>query len=558
MFVHSGAGLHGHEYSNHQPSPRPPARRLPFLRSALRPLSEIDSKSYQSSTLEAPTSPPLTSKSRPISLDGPPRRPSLATRHFSSDVTIPKDLTVRFREPQTDTIPPPLLSEDEESLVGSELSDHTDASTNLKRRKRVPRKSIRFALAHPAPQLRTKQRKLVQIRPRILLQLQCLGEKRAVPAFDVIPSSIVAGTLIIPKLAKRFPRMFHAKPYLGQNDLLLVRNEDYGEQLADSCRLSDGADDSMDQKDVLAVVSTTSQRGDDCVEIVLQNGSAWLTSPMPTGSYEFTHTDENGNTVTARWVRRTQTSPRDSWSNHGAASPPPPEHKWIFSVIDPSTRRHPIQGVLTSTTLEIYETYNTMSTSSGRYPPIRSHPVDVSGTAKEPLASLATEERTTLAVTEEYKQLMLATAIWISLRQTGWPATSTPKLFRTVSQCRGMNSPTSERSESFSGWSIASPKAAVATQPASLPPQYLPKCASTTLPVAPPPVPEGVPHKATSSGAEFMRRRRTMSSEDKPIEKPKKEKKKGQKSDEETHTCRLMVRQLTQRLFHQTSSRRPS
>lgn len=35
-----------------------------------------------------------------------------------------------------------------------------------------PRKSTQYALALPAPQLRTKQRRLVQIRPCLLLQLQ--------------------------------------------------------------------------------------------------------------------------------------------------------------------------------------------------------------------------------------------------------------------------------------------------------------------------------------------------------------------------------------------------
>ncbi|RFU81561.1 hypothetical protein TARUN_655 [Trichoderma arundinaceum] len=557
MIVHSGASLHGHEFSNQQ-TDQPPARRFPFL-SALRPLSDIEPISRHSSPAPDPID---TLPARPVSVTEPvqnPRSSLAARRRTTSDIVH----TVRFREPHSDVVVQSNTpSEDEESLIGSEVSDQTDASIRLKRRKRGPRKAARFALAFPAPQLRTKQRAFFQIRPRVLLQLQELGEKRAIPAFDVVPSSLIAGTLIIPALAKSFPRMFYAKPHLGQNDLLLVRSEDYGPPHNHHHHLphhhhhnTDNNSSSLDHKDVLAVVSTSSD--DDCVDIVFQDGSTWVSSRMANGSYEFNHTNDQGETLKARWVKRSLISPRASWGSANTASttpssptsPSPPDSRWTFSVIDPSTRRHPIQGILNSTSLEIFDTYNTMSTSSGIYPPTRPFGSDMSGISEEDATSI-TDERTTMEVTEYNKTLMLATAIWISLRQRGWPASATPKISRVVSQCVS--------SGRFQGTAVDTGNSGMANAQSSLtnagisPPDAL---AATQQPAS------GRLRRAVSSGSEFMRKRReaAASAASSIAEREADEKHEAQlKVEEETATCRFRVRRLAQRIFHHSGNQRVS
>lgn len=552
MIVHSAAGLHGHEFSNQQSEQQAPARRFPFL-SALRPLSDIEPISRHSSPAPEPAD---ARPARPLSVTEPTANPrsSLASRRrTTSDIAH----TVRFREPHSDAVVPSNVpSEDEESLVGSEVSDQTDASIRLKRRKRGPRKSSRFALAFPAPQLRTKQRAFLQIRPRVLLQLQELGEKRAIPAFDVVPSSLIAGTLIIPALTKSFPRMFLAKPHLGPNDLLLVRSEDYGPPHNHHHHLhhhhthtETKSSDSLDHKDVLAVVSTTSD--DDYVEIVFQDGSTWVTSRMANGSYEFNHINDQGENVKARWVKRSLISPRASWGSANTASttpsspttPPTPDSRWTFSIIDPSTRRHPIQGILNSTSLEIFDTYNTMSTSSGIYPPTRPFGPDMSGISEEDATSI-TDERATMEVTEYNKTLMLATAIWISLRQRGWPASATPKIPRVVSQCvRSQGAPVENGSLATAA---QNPSAAAGVSPQDA-------LAAARNPNA------GRLRRAVSSGSEFMRRRReaaAASAASSLAEREADEKHQDAlKVDEETVTCRLRVRRLAQRIFHSGNQR---
>lgn len=435
MFLHAGASLHGHEYSTNRPSTQAGQGPLPFLRSALRRQSDGDRTARPMSAVIA--SPPLPSPSpqpRPVSYHEkvPPVTTVTPIRRTSrprpvSEYMPRRDLSVRFRDPETDDELPPseVQSEDEGSAACSDISDLSDSSTTprRRRRKRTFRKSTQFHLAHPAPRPGARQRRLVQ-RPRLLLQLQELGEKRPIPAFDVVPSSLITGSQIVPRMAKRCPHLFRAKPTLGANDLLIVRSEDYDTPASPG---SLDAEDSLDQRDVVAVISPLPQMGDESAEIVMEDGSTWESSLMPNGSYEFIGVDERGRISTARWVKKTSMPTSPMPSSYGEPTPPssplPAEVKWTFSMIHPDTRRHPIMGSLMSSTLDVFDTYNTMSTSSGRYPPTRSTPIDPK-LASDWIVSNPPEiqSRLTKMVPNDIKLLMVATASWVNLRQSGWSA----------------------------------------------------------------------------------------------------------------------------------------
>ncbi|KAJ4165396.1 hypothetical protein LMH87_007030 [Akanthomyces muscarius] len=432
MFLHSGAGLHGHEYTTQRRSSEIVHRKQILLRSSMRqPLTE---ETRRFSTPFASTEPrddqeqARPSSNRPTSLPIQARSVSESARH--------RDHSVRFRDqPHITHFSTPVHSEDEESIAESQLTVDSDVSSRRRRKQRLPRKSTTFALAHPAPGVRTKQRRLVQFRPKVLLQLQELGEKRAVPAFDIVPSSQIAGSFIIPVLAKRFPRMFRAKPNLGQNDLLLMRSENYN--ISTPAVPGNDTNEAMGERDVLAVVSVNTHEGTDRAELTFRDGSTWFIEAIANGSYEMKRVDGSSAPMKGRWVRRL-TSLRTNSMESGIAAPAQPmQDKWTFSILDPAARRHPIMGVLTSTSLEIYDNYNTMSTSSSRYPPTKSF---VSGNGlpheeyQSPAASVIAEERKTVAVTEYNKMLMMVSATWISLRQAGWPATANPKMARSMSQ----------------------------------------------------------------------------------------------------------------------------
>ncbi|TVY73071.1 hypothetical protein Focb16_v012240 [Fusarium oxysporum f. sp. cubense] len=456
MFLHAGASLHGHEYSTNRPT-QAPQGALPFLRSALRRRSDAD-KTTRPLSADVTSLPQL----RPMSYHEklPPATTVTPVRRTSrprpkSEYMPRRDLSVRFREPETDDDLPPseVQSEDEGSAACSDISELSDSSTapRRRRRKRTFRKSTQFLLAHPAPRPGARQRRLVHLRPRLLLQLQEVGEKRPIPAFDVVPSSLITGSQIVPRMAKRCPHLFRTKPALGMNDLLIVRSEDYDTPASPG---SLDTEDSLDQRDVVAVISPLPQMGDESAEIVMEDGSTWESSLMANGSYEFIGVDERGRISTARWVKKTSTPTSPMPKNTGEQTPPPSplpaEVKWTFSMIHPDTRRHPIMGSLMSNTLDVFDTYNTMSTSSGRYPPTRNTPLD-SKLASDWIVSNPPEiqSRLTKVVPEDIKLLMVATASWVNLRQSGLPASGICRTPSTLQKRTLSNGGGPQRAQTF-------------------------------------------------------------------------------------------------------------
>lgn len=375
MWLHAGAGLHGHEYS---PSPsNSTSRRTPLVRSAFSAPASRISTGHDSSK---------TTYIRPA-------------RRISSESSKVHE-RVSFREPDVDT-----MSEDGGSYANSIGSEATTEGT--KRKRRSIRTSTSYHLAHPAPTLTQKQ-KLLKIRPKVLLQFQRVSPtSRPMPILDVLPSSVVA-----PRLAQRFPRMFKGKAELGINDVMVVKSEDYNDlDREDNEDKID--DDTMDNREVLAVVcQLRGMRGS--TEICFSDGSKWFAVPLPKG-FEFVSTDpDNGEKTTARWVPKAR-SKRDS-----ATSPTIPacDQKYHFSILDPNSRRHPILASVTQTSLDIPDCYTSVSSSSGRCPPtspIRTPLPD----SQHQIDETEPRERTTHLVDESLRTLIQVTAVWVALRN-GW------------------------------------------------------------------------------------------------------------------------------------------
>ncbi|KAI2470232.1 hypothetical protein F4781DRAFT_421483 [Annulohypoxylon bovei var. microspora] len=415
MFLHSGASLHGHEYSS-RPAPQPGHRRNPLLRSAFAtPINRTSS--YRTST--------ETSPSEPNSSDI--RRPRPVSEH------IPKasQPVVRFQEPKCDPTPPAkpeAMSEDECSIASD--SDASRISSSPRRtRRRVPRKSTTFLFAHPPPKLRNKQL-LIHIRPKLLLQIQQLSaNRRPRPIVDVYPSSAVARSLIAP-LLKRFPMIARIKRELNVQDVMLVKSEDYAQASGSE---SEGDEDDIKSRELLAILSPL--RTEDKAEIVLADGTVWVATPRLNGtsscSYEFVSVDSNGNTITARWVRKQVTTKSQPTTPTTGSTPPPPavDYKFTFSIIDPNCRRHPIMATLTNSSLDILDTFTTVSQSASRYPPTSPLLATPTSTSEEnPF------ERTTQRVEDWQKNFITISAIWVMLRH-GCPPNYKSVDFNTLSAC---------------------------------------------------------------------------------------------------------------------------
>jgi len=558
MFLHSGASLHGHEYSTRPVLQQAPGQRhtLPFLRSALRPLSDAESNAKVTNSAHAtpvPTpSPRPALSSRPVSFVETPARSTPSPEPWTGNLRRPRPTSecfssprrehvVRFVEPDTETMEEPAVvakhvmssptatvvhspiergctpSEDEGAYSEASDTNQSITSSGRRRKRRTPRSGSKYILAQPPPRVVKRHRRFIQVRPKLVLQLQQLTETRPKPAYDVLPSAVLLGSVIAaPRLARRFPRLFFRnRGQLGANDLILAKSEDYDDPNDDD---PNHAEDSLGQRELVAVISPRILHGDDRTDIVLHDGTIWTAAPMPNGSYEFTHEDSEGKTIsTARWVKRRLPLEEEE------------DYKFTFSILDPSSRRHPIMATLTPTTLEILDHYTTVSPlSSGKYPPSRSFSYDVHGVAPSPEPHRS--ERTTMPVSDATKTLITVSSVWISLQLlNAAPAARKPSCATTTSpQPHSRSFSVQERRISFHSVvgaaaeslkpTTAAAVAAATVQQAPTPsgtpaPLPYPNSRHATEPITPVGTPKPAVRRASSTGAAFMQRRRTAALE---------------------------------------------
>ncbi|RYP90484.1 hypothetical protein DL770_003395 [Monosporascus sp. CRB-9-2] len=365
MFLHSGASLHGHEYSNQSPNAAIQAPSFPFRSVFSAPTSPItkshasigatvpftgvllvQSPSQSPSQSQPPPAEPLHAVRRTTPPSTPPpttvrrwprRLSDSATDGPSYDPMSPRtpEPSVRVREPEHDYFPgaprrAATTSWNERTIVGNPDSNASRTASSVHRtsgRRRPARKSTTYLLAQPPPM---KQRKLHHTRPQLYLQMQQLSSKgRPSPVIDVYPSSAFPKTRVAP-LLKRYPRISRVKPELGSRDIMLLS---YGSNEQSSDSKSDSDDKTLESRDLIAILSPT-RTTEEKAEIVLADGIVWTTTSRPNGSYDFV-----SETAKARWVHRTT------------------DDSYTFSIINPNSRKHPIMAILSRASLGVLDCY---------------------------------------------------------------------------------------------------------------------------------------------------------------------------------------------------------
>ncbi|KAK1775090.1 hypothetical protein QBC45DRAFT_14998 [Copromyces sp. CBS 386.78] len=554
MFLHSGASMHGHEYSTRPSSPQSLHKlRPPLLFSALSP----------------PNSRATTTT------DTVPRKPVLRQRPASE--YIPRNRTpeplVRFLEPDVVEPQTPAMQHDDHHHVSdSEVSEvavsvdgHSDSGRRPRRRRTTSRKSTTYYLGYPTPKKLSNLKVMHTVLPRLLLQLKAVSpDGHARPMLEVFPSSRIAGLVITPRLAKRFPGIFGVKRQLGYDDLVLMKRDD--DELDREGSESGDSEDAFEKSKLMAVYSPVKHSEE--TEIVLGDGSIWTAKALPNGCYDFVHVDECGHVTTARWARRSAgkaplTSPADT------LAPPPEYPRFTFSIINPLSRRHPVMATLTHCSLDVQDTYTTVSSSYGLFPP---RPLGRSASVNTPSRSASSSwsppnsspedseadsgigitqrepesERTVRVIDEATKSLISITALWVVLR-SGWSPNYVPSTHNHTSTYSDEKSPTSpttgiEKSRRRHTWSRPIASDSLCSSKASTPPvsqqpsdTETPKIQQPTTPAqsakpkrhsmpsqpvdkviserctSPAPSASNVrlsgPRRATSTGANFMRHR---------------------------------------------------
>ncbi|RKF62615.1 hypothetical protein GcM3_146006 [Golovinomyces cichoracearum] len=387
MLLNYGAGLHGHEFSGPSLSYKDnhTSRTSPSTRSSLTSSNSITHKN------------------------------TLSQYHESSGLKSSRPLSgqsVRFQEPTNDS-DSDMASEGDGSLVGSDC-DKSRRDQTLKRLK-DPRKSSVFHLAHPAPTM-TQTQKLLKIHPKILLQLQLLSsQSRPKPSIDVLPSSV-----LIPRITRKFARLLRGKGELGSNDVIVVRSEDYDNNTDYSAEDSDTDEEGLANRDLIAVICQMPRiKGTSLgvAEIVFSDGSTCIATPLPGGRYEIRFREEEGYEITAHWWIKRYPKAEDVKSLGYADVNS--DLKYAFSVIDPNFKRHPIMATITHKNLEILDSYTTLSSSCGRYPPTSSFR-DCSKDSGD-MEDIVVPDRTTHNIDKKMQTLIQVTGIWVSLRQNWSP-----------------------------------------------------------------------------------------------------------------------------------------
>lgn len=299
----------------------------------------------------------------------------------------------------------PTSSSEEDQLSTAGPSPVRHQFGHQKYTKQPSRPKTVYQLAHPATNARHKRLKL---RPKLLLQLQQVSAtSRPLPIFDVLPS-----TLFTSRLARKVPAILRGKRGLGPNDLIVTTSDLYERSVSDGPDKSLSSDEEGDHREVIATICQLLKEdalSKGKAEICLNSGAVFEATPLPNGSYEFVSNTDRGLMI-LRWVRR---GPRKRRLSAPPGSVQPEENRrFTFSVIDPTTRRHPVIASMARNHLEVYDRYSLPSTA----PSSPTSGMSVISDASEMDAPL---DQQVMETDEKLRLLIIITGIWVAFRE-GW------------------------------------------------------------------------------------------------------------------------------------------
>ena len=297
---------------------------------------------------------------------------------------------------------PSIVYDDTES-GSSEDGSMTSAAASSSKKRSKPR--TLYSICYPPPKSGGRQKK-----HRPLLQLHKVTQSsRPRPTFEIIPSSRLSSSL-----CHDFTKAFCEKKSLSSEDMAIVKAGEYLESTSEGeCEEESGH--------VLAVVCKPRKQDKPANtngKLLLHDGTEWKVSSLSNGGYEFVGTD-HGVPTRIRWFpkrpqgRRTdsateyhKSSDAESLklpdalddSSHATAPAQKSSKSFNCSLISPNTRRHPIVARLSSSMIDIPDSYNIPTPSD----PDQEDP-----------------ERKPKPVTPALRTLVTVTALYISLHE-GW------------------------------------------------------------------------------------------------------------------------------------------
>ncbi|PGH07267.1 hypothetical protein AJ80_08027 [Polytolypa hystricis UAMH7299] len=370
---------------------------------------------------------PSNSPPRPSSLAGSPSRiinlalmPISKPRHVPLPIPEASKLTFSniSNTPSASSTPRSSFEVEEPEYIVSSSPLHTKDSNggiSPPGLRKVARSRTSFLLALPPPA--TRHKRLIA-RPRLLLQLQQVSQtSRPIPAVDVLPS-----TFFGPRLPYKLPAVFR-KDRLGPNDLVVIPSDSFDPSncAGEDDRSVSSTDDPSGHREAVATICQLQKEdsGTDIAAICLEQGSSWKGSKLPTGSYELVSTSPEGLQQRVRWVLRGRGDRRRVSGQGTSTDVQSTENKrFTFSIINPSTRRHPVIGWMSRSSIEMLDQYPSPSEPSHTRDPKSS-----SGASVAPSEGTSNGPRSTksklMEVDDHLRALIVVSGIWVAFRE-GW------------------------------------------------------------------------------------------------------------------------------------------
>lgn len=321
---------------------------------------------------------------------------------------------------------------------------------NRKNKAIRPRTTYSLAYPHPTPWQK------LHIKPRKYLQLQQWTgiSSRPLPAYDVLPASCFSATSR--KVNAKFRRMSKWRNCFGPDEMFVTRAGEYSSAAtaianADSASISSEESVSSITQDpgsaIAAICAVNARRRKDgaIVDLALDDETVWEATLLANnGGYEFAWTDDHGLRKTVRWVARSSKSrpPRqqraESWAGDASKGIKGPDSvaerenagkRFTFSTIDPQSRRHPVIATLTSSCMEVYDTYTRPTTKafSVEKSPTNDLSEEKDDNLEEHKSVDSADRESTPSMSsspvyhtdEQIRKLILVSGIWVAL-QEGW------------------------------------------------------------------------------------------------------------------------------------------
>lgn len=285
---------------------------------------------------------------------------------------------------------------------GSNSTDTTHQSSEPQRPNKRTDSHTLYVFAHPAPVFTDRLYLVKNLRSRLYLQLQRPSSdgRNYGPVVDVVSRVPFTGsTWLVSKMrtcAERATKR-HNNFSCSKKDIFLIDsienfNADTDEHIGIQNMIP-----SLKQFAGRKVVGILRQDG----QILTDNDQTRTASTGPNKSFEFIGVNVHGEKSVARWVPARSQRVRSSTTLAQPRSPLMGEPTFLFSLINPSSRRHAVLATLTPSHLKIKETY---------YDP-----------TKTPTLEDSVDERDEQVhtVDGETRTLILTTAVWLHLH-LGW------------------------------------------------------------------------------------------------------------------------------------------